>query len=249
MYKLGTVIRDQLETLAAEYERWLQQNKDYARMPAQARLDAARLMLSLVAAWLEAGDADSFAQFIHSRAQERAEQGFEMDALLHALNGLEQTLLPLVDDVETAKFLWHSTAQARTVISDIVTERAHAVERGSRQLIERVSLGIFRTTPEGRIVEANPAFFEIVGYDSLEAINRVGVPALYENPADRERLMALLQQGPVTGFETRFRRGDGRIVHVSLSVRLIEVEGARFLEGCHRAQAGRGSIAGERGQL
>jgi len=105
------------------------------------------------------------------------------------------------------------------------------VERQSRQLVERLSSGIFRTTPEGRIAEANPAFFEIVGYDSLEAINRVGVPALYENPADRERLMTLLQQGPVSHYDTRFRRGDGRAISVSINTRFVEAEGVRFLEG------------------
>jgi PAS domain S-box-containing protein len=82
-------------------------------------------------------------------------------------------------------------------------------------------------------VEANPAFLRIVGYDSLEAINQVGVPSLYQDSADREHLLALLRQGPVPDFETRFQRADGEIITVSINVRLIyDEEGSpQFLEG------------------
>ncbi len=115
------------------------------------------------------------------------------------------------------------TAQRR------LQERLAESERQFRQLFDRSPVGVFRTTADGKISEANPAFLDIVGYDSLEAINRVGVPALYRDPADRERLLAELEEGPVSGFETRFHKADGETIFVSISVRM-EKEG-RILEG------------------
>jgi PAS domain S-box-containing protein len=101
-----------------------------------------------------------------------------------------------------------------------------------RQIVANLPIGVYTTTPDGRLVDANPAFLRIAGYASLEAINQVGVPALYADPADRRRLIAMLQQGPVAGFETRFRRADGQIVNVSISVRLVQEAGAEpYLEG------------------
>ena len=40
-------------------------------------------------------------------------------------------------------------------------------EERYRQLFENVPIGIYRTTPDGRIVDANPALIKMLGYDSF----------------------------------------------------------------------------------
>jgi len=110
-------------------------------------------------------------------------------------------------------------------------ERLAESERKFRQLVDRSPVGIFRTTAEGQIIEVNPVFLSILGYDSLESVAQTGAADLYEDPADRERLLDLLQQGTVSGFETRLRHADGRVIPISISTRTVEEGEEQFLEG------------------
>ncbi len=101
-----------------------------------------------------------------------------------------------------------------------------------RQIVNDLTIGVYVATPDDHIVEANPAFLKMTGYASLEAINQVGMPALYADPADYQRLITMLQQGPIVGFETLFHRPDGQIVNISISVRQVQESGvAPYIEG------------------
>jgi PAS domain S-box-containing protein len=66
------------------------------------------------------------------------------------------------------------------------------------------------STPDGRILEGNPAFFEMFGVSSLEELGRV--PDLLVDPVARERELALLsREGAVRDYELQIRRKDGEI--------------------------------------
>jgi PAS domain S-box-containing protein len=92
------------------------------------------------------------------------------------------------------------------------TERRQA-ENKFRMLFENVQEGIFISTPEGRFLDFNKVFMEIVGYDSRDELMREDIPAtFYMDPAERERLKRLLREhGQVSDFEFQFRRRDGEI--------------------------------------
>jgi len=44
------------------------------------------------------------------------------------------------------------------------------IEASYRNLFENTPIGIYRTTPDGRILMANPALLEMLGYSSLEEL-------------------------------------------------------------------------------
>ena len=92
------------------------------------------------------------------------------------------------------------------------TERRQA-ENKFRMLFENVQEGIFISTPEGRFLDFNKVFMEIVGYESRDELLRADIPAtFYVDADDRERLKRLLREhGQVNGFEFQFRRRDGEI--------------------------------------
>jgi PAS domain S-box-containing protein len=91
------------------------------------------------------------------------------------------------------------------------TERRQA-ENKFRMLFENVQEGIFISTPEGRFLDVNKAFMQILGYDKREDLLRVDVTELYVDPSVRERLKRLLREhGHVDDFEFQFRRHDGEI--------------------------------------
>ncbi len=102
-----------------------------------------------------------------------------------------------------------------------------------RELVSRSLVGIFQTTPEGIILEANPAILKALGFESVEQMNKVGVDNLYANADARERFISAVSRGPVSDFETQFRCADGRIIDVSMSGNLVrDVSGkVRFIEG------------------
>ena len=94
-----------------------------------------------------------------------------------------------------------------------VTERRRAEQR-YQILIENIREGVFMATPDNRFLDFNQAFLHMLGYEDREElmqIENVG-NALYVNPADRERLMKMLQEyNSVSNFEFQIRRKDGEI--------------------------------------
>ena len=81
-----------------------------------------------------------------------------------------------------------------------------------RRMVQRSGQGLYITTPEGAIVDANPAFRELVGASSLEELCRQDARALFADPAQRDLQMALLERnGEVRDFELRIIRPDGEL--------------------------------------
>ncbi len=366
MHQLASMIRTNLDTLAEEYARRVQEIGGYAELSAQDRLDVSRYDLELMASCLDAEDDGVFVRFIHSRTGQRLDQAFAVESLQQALTALEETLQPLTTTVETAQFLWRALSRARNIVyrqagemlrkteealreseqryrriveeaidiiytsdprgnftyvspaserlmgypeSELIgthftklihpewkeqvqsfyldqfrkrmpetvlqfpiitrsgeekwveqtvalvadgdrvagfqsvvrdiTERKRLEQQIQeselkfREMINRALVGIFRTTLAGQIVEANPAVIDLLRFDSIEHANQVGLLNMYVDAADRQRLLEMVRQGPVTGFETRFRRGDGEIITISVGATLIRDEqGAPlFIEG------------------
>jgi PAS domain S-box-containing protein/putative nucleotidyltransferase with HDIG domain len=91
-----------------------------------------------------------------------------------------------------------------------------------QDLFDHVPVGLYRTTPEGRIVEANPALVQLLGYPDRETMLSANAAELYVDPADRRRALTLLQRdGMLRDFETRLARFDGSSVWVRDNVRAI----------------------------
>jgi len=109
-----------------------------------------------------------------------------------------------------------------------ITERNEAEEK-YRSIFENAVDGIFQTSPDGRILTANPAAARILGYESpeelLASIFDIG-RQLYVDPDDRARLISLIQQqGMASNFETRMYRKDGSMIWVSINARARRDEG------------------------
>ena len=111
--------------------------------------------------------------------------------------------------------------------------RLKASEIKFRELVSRSLVGIFQTTPEGIVLEANPVILKTLGFESVERMNQVGLRNLYANADDRQGFVSAVSRGPVSDFETRFRCADGRIIDVSLSGNLVRDDSGklRFIEG------------------
>ena len=106
-------------------------------------------------------------------------------------------------------------------------EALKSSEARYRSLFDGVPVGLYRTTPDGKILDANPALVQMLGYPDRESLVTVNVAASYVNPEDRERKKALLEQeGIVRDYEMELRRHDGKKIWVRDTVRVVREPGA-----------------------
>jgi len=87
-----------------------------------------------------------------------------------------------------------------------------------RNLFNSVPVGVFITTPEGKLIEANPRFVAMLGFADKESLQRIDLTEIWAHPEERQRLYAVIkQQGFIDNFEVEFRRVDGKTVWCVLS--------------------------------
>ena len=116
-------------------------------------------------------------------------------------------------------------------------EALRNAEARYRSIFENATEGIFRTTPEGRILIANPALARMFGYQSpqemVSSVTDVG-RQIYVSSEKRAEMKRLLQeQGTIQGFEEENYRKDGSIIWVSLNAHAVyDASGAvQYFEG------------------
>ena len=83
-----------------------------------------------------------------------------------------------------------------------------------RQLLEQLPVGVYRTTPEGRIIEANPALLAMLGITRLEDLRDIKVGDLYIHSADRLNHLKKLEESSTVFEEFELRIRDGRAIWV-----------------------------------
>ncbi|WP_305066339.1 PAS domain S-box protein [Methanoculleus sp.] len=88
-------------------------------------------------------------------------------------------------------------------------------EERYRRLFEDDLTGDFLTGADGRILACNPAFVRMFEFASIEDALETDIRDLYEDPGDRDRLLARLQrEGKIENEGRTRKRRDGTRIHV-----------------------------------
>lgn len=93
-----------------------------------------------------------------------------------------------------------------------------------RALLENVPIGIYRNTPgpQGKFLAANPAFFDMFGFESEEELAEVTVADLYADPSERKRFSEnLLDKERVTGVELHLKKRDESRLWGSVTAQVV----------------------------
>ncbi len=110
-------------------------------------------------------------------------------------------------------------------------------EEKYRLLFENAVEGIYQTTPDGRILSANPSLISILGFDSSQELTThfedIGKKH-YVNPGDRDIFKRVVEtEGIIRNFETQLIKKDGTTIWVSLNARAVrdDTDAVQHYEG------------------
>jgi len=98
-------------------------------------------------------------------------------------------------------------------------EQLRVAEEDYKRLFEHSGAGVYVSSKEGKFLNANQAFLDMLGYDSMEEFLNIDIAEdLYLNPADRKKFQKLIERdGRVVNYEVYFKRKDGRPIPVQLT--------------------------------
>ena len=112
-----------------------------------------------------------------------------------------------------------------------IEEALRESEERFRSLYDNATIGLYRTTPDGRIIISNPAVLRMLGYDSLEDLTKRNLEdpefdPTYNRSEFRERLE---RDGMIVGLESMWHRRDGTAIFVRESAKVVHDAEGRIL--------------------
>ncbi len=130
----------------------------------------------------------------------------------HAYGKKEQQVLEFV-----------SSQVAKAIDKRRSEDALRASEMRYRNLFEQNPTGIYRTTPEGRVVMANPTLIRMLGYGSMEELASIDIEADgVESAYERSRFRELIDRdGEVRGLEASWLKKDRSVIFVRENARAV----------------------------
>ncbi len=228
-HKAATETGKKISTMASDFQQALEkQNEETQNLLRRIQADTSReITLStlimvgaviLIAIWM----ASTLTQKITSMiAGIRKFQAGDMDQRLKVESGDEMGQLAIAfNDMSDG-------------LQNLVTDLRQAEEQ-YRGFFENATEGIFRSTPDGKLVNVNPAFARLSGYDSVEDVLKIQDLAteLFVDPNRRKEMVRQLNEsGYVHGFEYEAKLPSGETRLFANYCHLITDRGQVFIEG------------------
>lgn len=118
---------------------------------------------------------------------------------------------------------------ARHVLSIDITKRKltenalRESEERYHSLFDNTTIGFYRTTPDGKILMANPTIIRLLGYNSFEQLaNRnLNIEGFEPNYSREDFKQRLEVEGEIKGFESAWTRTDGSTVFIRESAKVV----------------------------
>ena len=149
--------------------------------------------------------------------------GSKLNSEEEGLAGLQRRVAELGEQLRAAR-------EALCCERRRIKEELLQAERRYRSLFDHVPVGLYRTTPDGRILDANPALIQMFGYPDRESFLAEEVADFYVDPEERKRGQEILErEGVMRNFEVRCRCYDGTIIWVKDSARAVRDDSGRVI--------------------
>jgi PAS domain S-box-containing protein len=129
-------------------------------------------------------------------------------------------------------------------------QKAANLEIRFQTLLNRLNVGIYRTTFDGSLLECNPAFLRLIGLGSLPQEQANRFIELYFQPEDYAQLINQLREnGEVRDKEIQLRRANGSLIWVRVSKTFTKFDGNGIIDGLVEDISDRKRVELEREQL
>ena len=130
--------------------------------------------------------------------------------------------------IENARL--YENAQQEIAERKKVEEALRQSEERMRSLFERIPVGLYRTTKEGKILDANSAMIEMFHYEDLKSLQEVNAADLYLKSEARKIWQSTInREGVIRNFEKQMRCRDGKVIWVCENVRAVKDKKGRVL--------------------
>ncbi|MFA3783256.1 PAS domain S-box protein [Melioribacteraceae bacterium 4301-Me] len=99
-----------------------------------------------------------------------------------------------------------------------------------RGLYENATVGMYRTTPDGKILMANPALINMLGYKNFDELSKINASDVYFDKNSREKFKRIINnEYKVKGMEVAWKKADGNIIFVRESARAVKDADGRII--------------------
>jgi two-component system cell cycle sensor histidine kinase/response regulator CckA len=124
-----------------------------------------------------------------------------------------------------------STIFARVMQQKLETGLKEKADQKMRALFERTEDVIFITTPDGELIDINPAGAKLFGYASKHDMERIDlVSKLYFEPDDRKKYQSVLEKkGTIRDYELALKRKDGKKIIVLETTTAVKDESGKVI--------------------
>ena len=146
------------------------------------------------------------------------------------INGLSMWFQATISPLSADSTLWvaHDISNRKQM-----EEALRDAEARYRSIFESATVGIYQSTPDGRLLSVNPFLAHIFGYASpeemLASINDIGTQ-IYRDPTRRQEFQrAMTEQGFITEFINEEHRKDGGWIWTSTTGRAVKDDAGNIL--------------------
>jgi len=182
---------------------------------------------------IDSADRQRLAQLLAEVYENRSERATVVKA--HHVVGTAHWL-----DVHIHPLATHSDVDDLVEIVALDVSARYQAERAQQESQERyralhdsVPVALYRTTPSGEIIDANPALAEMLGFSDLDAVLAMNVAEGYPQAERRREWQRQIEAHGAVDSETQWRHRDGSLIWVREKSRVVRSENGRvaYYEG------------------
>lgn len=158
------------------------------------------------------------------------------DNLLVAMKDTNGEIIGMisVDESKSGKVPTEETVRPLEIFANLLSEilqkrllakKIKESEAKYRELLSNIKIGIFRGTPKGEILEANPTILEMFGHKESERFLGLKTSELFQNPNDNGFFMKEMDEnGLVQNKDLLMKKSDGKTFWASVTATAIRNE-------------------------